>query len=37
MVKYLGPAGLFVQSEDNGWWVVGTLQKRDANVAPEKK
>lgn len=30
MVKYLGPTGVFMQSEDNGWWVVGTLQTREA-------
>lgn len=29
IVKYLGPTGLFAQSEDNGWWVVGTLQVRE--------
>jgi hypothetical protein len=28
IVKYLGPTGLFTQSEDEGWWIVGTLQKR---------
>src|SRR5205814_1833271 len=26
--KYLGPAGLFAQSEDNGWWLVGCLIKK---------
>jgi hypothetical protein len=26
--KYLGPGGLFVQSEDNGWWLVGCLLKK---------
>jgi hypothetical protein len=30
IVKYFGPTGLFAQSEDNGWWVVGTLQSREA-------
>jgi hypothetical protein len=30
ITKYLGPTGLFAQSEDNGWWVVGTLQVREA-------
>lgn len=30
ITKYLGPTGLFVQSEDNGWWAVGTLQSREA-------
>jgi len=30
IVKYLGPTGLFAQSEENGWWVVGTLQVREA-------
>jgi hypothetical protein len=30
IVKYLGPTGLFAQSEENGWWVVGTLQSREA-------
>jgi hypothetical protein len=37
MVKYLGPAGLFVQSEDNGWWVVGTLQTRNPGQPAEKR
>jgi hypothetical protein len=37
MVKYLGPTGAFAQSEDNGWWIVGTLQKRDPNQQPESK
>lgn len=27
--KYLGPAGLFVQSEENGWWIVGCLLKKE--------
>ena len=26
--KYLGPGGLFAQSEDDGWWLVGCLLKR---------
>jgi hypothetical protein len=26
--KYLGPGGLFVQTEDNGWWLVGCLLKK---------
>lgn len=26
--KYLGPTGLFVQSEDNGWRIVGCLLKK---------
>jgi hypothetical protein len=26
--KYLGPGGLFVQTEDNGWWLVGCLIKK---------
>ena len=26
--KYLGPGGLFVQSEDNGWWLLGCLLKK---------
>jgi hypothetical protein len=30
ITKYLGPTGLFAQSEDSGWWVVGTLQSREA-------
>ena len=30
ITKYLGPTGLFTQSEDNGWWIVGTLQVREA-------
>ncbi|WP_254508016.1 hypothetical protein [Anatilimnocola floriformis] len=29
ITKYLGPTGLFTQSEDNGWWIVGTLQVRE--------
>jgi hypothetical protein len=27
--KYLGPAGLFVQSEENGWWIVGCLLRKE--------
>ena len=27
---YLGPAGLFVQSEDNGWFVAGCVVKKPA-------
>jgi hypothetical protein len=26
--KYLGPGGLFVQTEDGGWWIVGCLLKK---------
>jgi hypothetical protein len=26
--KYLGPGGLFVQSEHNGWWAVGCVLKK---------
>jgi hypothetical protein len=26
--KYLGPGGLFVQTEENGWWLVGGLLKK---------
>jgi hypothetical protein len=26
--KYLGPGGLYTQSEDAGWWVVGCLLKK---------
>ena len=26
--KYLGPGGLFAQSEEDGWWLVGCLLKR---------
>jgi hypothetical protein len=26
--KYLGPGGLFVQSEDDGWWLVGGLLRK---------
>lgn len=37
MVKYLGPTGAFAQSEEEGWWVVGTLQKRDPNQTAETK
>ncbi|QDU29518.1 hypothetical protein ETAA8_46300 [Anatilimnocola aggregata] len=29
IVKYLGPTGLFVQSEEQGWWIVGSLLTRD--------
>ncbi len=28
---YLGPAGLYVQSEDNGWFVAGCLLKKPAD------
>jgi hypothetical protein len=23
--KYLGPGGLFAQTEQDGWWIVGCL------------
>jgi hypothetical protein len=26
--KYLGPGGLYTQSEDDGWWLVGCLLKK---------
>jgi hypothetical protein len=26
--KYLGPGGLFAQTDDNGWWLVGCLLKK---------
>jgi hypothetical protein len=26
--KYLGPGGLFAQSEDDGWWLVGCLLRK---------
>jgi len=26
--KYLGPGGLYIQSEDEGWWLVGGLLKK---------
>ncbi len=26
--KYLGPGGLYVQTEDDGWWLVGCLLKK---------
>jgi len=26
--KYLGPGGVFGQTEDNGWWIVGCLLKK---------
>lgn len=29
---YLGPSGLFVQSEDEGWIIVGCLLKKDAEA-----
>jgi hypothetical protein len=28
MKKYLGPGGLFVQTENEGWWLVGGLLKK---------
>ncbi len=28
--KYLGPAGSYVHSEDDGWFIVGVLLKKDA-------
>jgi hypothetical protein len=28
MKKYMGPGGLFVQSEDDGWYAVGVLLKK---------
>jgi hypothetical protein len=28
--KYLGPGGVYAQSEDDGWWVVGCLLKKQA-------
>jgi hypothetical protein len=31
--KYLGPGGLFVQTEDNGWWVAGCVLKKEAPAA----
>lgn len=27
--KYLGPGGIYAQSEDEGWYVVGTLLKKE--------
>jgi hypothetical protein len=30
MQKYLGPAGSYVHSEDDGWFIVGALLKKDA-------
>jgi hypothetical protein len=27
--KYLGPGGLFVQTQDDGWWLVGCLLKKE--------
>jgi hypothetical protein len=32
--KYLGPGGGFVQSETEGWWIVGCLLKKEADGAP---
>jgi hypothetical protein len=26
--KYLGPGGLFAQTEQDGWWLVGCLLKK---------
>jgi hypothetical protein len=26
--KYLGPGGAFVQTQDDGWWIVGCLLKK---------
>ena len=31
--KYLGPGGLYVQSKDEGWWVVGCVLKKAAPAA----
>jgi hypothetical protein len=33
--KYLGPSGLYVQSEDNGWIVVGCLLRKGPPPPPE--
>ncbi|WP_425618922.1 hypothetical protein NA78x_002642 [Anatilimnocola sp. NA78] len=30
ITKYLGPTGLYVQSEEQGWWIVGSLLSREA-------
>lgn len=30
--QYMGPAGIFMQSEDNGWRIVGCLLKREAEA-----
>ncbi len=36
IVKYLGPTGLFAQSEEEGWWVVGTLLTREEKAVEKK-
>jgi hypothetical protein len=28
VMKYLGPGGLFAQTQDDGWWLVGCLLKK---------
>ena len=40
--RYLGPAGLYVQTEEDGWFVAGTLLPKDsgpltARIADERK
>jgi hypothetical protein len=30
--QYMGPAGIYMQSEDNGWIIVGCLLKREAET-----
>ena len=31
--KYLGPAGSYVHSEDDGWFIVGVLLKKETKSA----
>jgi hypothetical protein len=28
MKKYMGPGGVYIQSEDDGWYIVGVLLKK---------
>ncbi len=35
--KYLGPAGLYVRSVDDGWYVAGCLLPREVEVAQQAK
>jgi hypothetical protein len=35
--KYLGPGGTFVQSEDEGWYLVGTLLKKEVLLVGKKE
>jgi hypothetical protein len=35
--KYLGPGGLFTQSEQDGWWLVGCLLKKELEPTTESR